>query len=264
MNRGLRKLLRVVADCDPDYYDMYAQADERLFARLYLDRIVRHAEAAGIQPPARVLEAGCQAGRIAIPLARRGYDVTGVDTSEFALRRARRHAQAAGVRVRWRRGDVVRVLGGRAPQFDLAVCAEVLYLNQAYRRMLAALAAAVRPGGLVCASHRPLCYYFYEAMRQQDIATARAVLARREGRVRDHAYVNWQTDEELRALYADAGLTWVAQYPIDRVAWLAGLQPSRLSQEAQRHWLELELGEDAGAGSCARYTLIVAARPEAA
>ena len=263
MNRVLRKLMRVVADRDPDYYDMYAQADEQLFARLYLDRILRHAEATGIRPPARVLEAGCQAGRLAIPLAQRGYDVTGVDTSRFALRRARQHAQAANVRVRWRQGDAVRVLAGLAPQFDLAVCAEVLYLTPAYRQTLAALAAAVRPGGLVCASHRPLFYYFYEAIRHQDITTARAVLARREGRFRDHAYVNWQTDEELRTLYAEAGLTWVAQYPIDRVAWLARLQPSRLSQEAQRHWMDLELGDEGGDGSCARYTLVVAARPEA-
>ncbi len=261
IRKTLRKLLRVVADHDPAYYDMYADRNETLFAQLYLLRILRHAEAAGIRPPARVLDAGCQAGRLAIPLAARGFAVTGVDTSEFALRRARRHAKAAGARARWMRGDMARVLAGRAQSFDLAVCAEVLYLSPRYRGTLATLARAVRPGGLVCVSHRPLLYYLYEALRRQDMPGALSVLQRREGACGGAAYVNWQTEDELRALYDEVGLAWVAHYPIDRVAWLTGMDVSKLSGAEQDAWLELELGLEAGEGMCARYALVVAARP---
>ena len=262
MNRRLRKLLRAVADRDPDYYDMYDDANERLFAQLYLTRILRHAEAAGIRPPAEALEAGCQAGRLAIPLAQHGFHVTGVDASGFALRRARAHAQAAGIRAQWRRGDFVRLLKRRPQRYDLAVCAEVVYLSPRYRDMLRSLREAVRPGGLVCVSHRPQLYYLYEALRHEDHATALEVLRRREGRFRDHAYVNWQTEEELRALYAEAGLEWVAHYPIDRVAWLSRMQPGALPPAQQQEWLDLELALSGEGRMCARYVLVVARRRE--
>jgi predicted TPR repeat methyltransferase len=43
---------------------------------------------------ARILDIGCGTGRHAIELARRGYDVTGVDLSASQLRRAREKALA--------------------------------------------------------------------------------------------------------------------------------------------------------------------------
>ncbi|MBI3011908.1 MAG: methyltransferase domain-containing protein, partial [Candidatus Omnitrophica bacterium] len=324
MQKVIRKVLRAVADYDPDYYDMYADANEAFFATLYVERIKRHAREAGIHPPATeagtpaaslgeakragvgegrapsrpafrgrpdgdrsrsaddrgrvpssagwltgvpkhivrggrsrrptepgtpdaslceakrwgsatagrprarhsadapmasapgvpsiadrrptLLEAGCQAGRLVIPFARLGFQVTGVDTSRYALRRAQEHAEAAGVGATFVRGDVMEVLR-RDPDrlFDIVVCAEVLYLSPRYREMLQALAGAVRPGGLLCVSHRPKFYYLLEAFRQYDLAAVDAVLQRNEGPFRDSAYYNWQTEEELRALYGSLG-----------------------------------------------------------
>ena len=83
MQKIVRKLLRTIMGYDPAYYDMYADGDESFFARLYLQRILAHLSDAGIRPPARILDAGCQTGRLAIPLAERGFRVTGVDTSRL-------------------------------------------------------------------------------------------------------------------------------------------------------------------------------------
>jgi SAM-dependent methyltransferase len=73
-------------------------------------------------PPGRALDAGCGTGRLAVHLAERGWQVTGVDGVGKALAQARERAAAAGVadRVRFVRGDVTRldrVLGDRG--FDL-------------------------------------------------------------------------------------------------------------------------------------------------
>jgi SAM-dependent methyltransferase len=263
MHRRLRKLLRTVAGVDPDYFDMFEQPDEALFARLYVERIVRAARDAGIIPPARVLEAGCQAGRLVIPLAQRGFRVTGVDTSGFALRRARRHAASAGVQAEFFRGDVVRVLQ-RHPdrRFDLVICAEVVYLARDPQALLRALASAVRPGGLLCVSHRPKFFYLFEALRQYDLKTAREVLRRDEGPFRDAAYYNWQTDEQLRALYQRLGLQVVALAPIDRLAWMSGGRPSRWPADEQARWLRAELSLPGGSGTGARYALVIARRGE--
>jgi SAM-dependent methyltransferase len=241
---------------------MYADANEQFFAQLYLTRIRHHAQALGIRPPAAVLEAGCQAGRLVVPLALEGFRVTGIDTSGFALRRAQAHAKRAGTSAELIRGDLTSVL--RAPpqrQFDIVICAEVLYLRQEYREMLAVLADAVRPGGLLCVSHRPKMYYLIEALKRYDMRAADVALQRSEGGWGDAAYYNWQTPQELRALYERVGVRWLAAYPIDQFGWLAGVSPEKLTHAQQRQLMALETGGVVAEAGWSRYVLVVAQRP---
>ena len=266
MQKTVRKLLRALAGYDPAYYDMYADQDESFFARLYLRRILRHLAEAGIAPPARILDGGCQTGRLAIPLAQHGFRLTGVDTSRFALGRARRHARDAGVAVRWHRADILEALRRfGAARFDAVVCTEVLYLQRNHRTILEAMASALRPGGLLFISHRPGLYYFVESLRHRDFATARQTFTAREGEFPgpfpERGYYNWQTEDELRSLYEGLGLRWVAVYPIDRYSWLSGLSPSRLTRLQQDRWLQLELESEPLASMVGRYVLVVAAKP---
>src|SRR5579859_5025306 len=53
-----------------------------------------------------ILDLCCGHGRHAIPLARRGYQVTGQDLSEVFLREAETEAQAQGAHVHWIQGDM--------------------------------------------------------------------------------------------------------------------------------------------------------------
>lgn len=267
MQKVVRKVLRAVADYDPDYYDMHDDPDEAFFARLYLERIKTHAALAQIRPPATVLDAGCQAGRLLVPLAQAGFQVTGIDTSRFALRRARKHAAAAGVEASLIQGDILEVLQQNARrQYDMVVCMEVLYLVERYRAMLAALAGAVKPGGLLCVSHRPQQYFLLEALRHRHYKTAHLVLTSSEGHFDgpfpEKGYYNWQTEAILRQMYKGLGLEWVALYPIDRYAWLSGIAPSRLTDQQRAAWLQSELEPSTATDTCARYVLAIARRPE--
>ncbi|HEX9341466.1 MAG TPA: class I SAM-dependent methyltransferase [Thermoplasmata archaeon] len=70
--------------------------------------------------PIAILDLGCGTGNHDLPLARRGYDVTGVDRSRAMLVRAREKAVAAGVRVRFVRADMRSFDLGRT--FGAAVC----------------------------------------------------------------------------------------------------------------------------------------------
>ncbi len=64
-------------------------------------------EEVGRQPPyGRALDLGCGSGIHAVELARRGWQVTGVDTVPKALLRARQRASEAGVEVGFLYGDV--------------------------------------------------------------------------------------------------------------------------------------------------------------
>ncbi len=266
MQKMVRKVLRAVADYDPGYYDMHDDPDESFFAQLYVERLKSHAASAGIRPPSTVLDAGCQAGRLLVPLAQAGFRVTGIDISRFALRRARRHARAAGVEASFIQGDILDVLQQDAwRRYDMVVCAEVLYLVERYRAMLAALAEAVAPGGLLCVSHRPQQYFLLEALRHRHYKTAQLVLTASEGRFDgpfpEKGYYNWQTEEILRQMYKELGLEWVALYPIDRYAWLSGIAPSQLTDQQREAWLQRELESAAATDTCARYVLAVARRP---
>lgn len=261
--RMIRKALRFVADYDPAYYDMQQDANEECFAEVYLARILARAQAVGIVPPATVLEAGCQAGRFVVALARRGFQVTGVDTSRFGLRRARGHLRETGVSAQLIRGDILAVLKRSPPrQFDLVLCLEVLYLCPNYRDILRALVHATRSGGVLCASHRSPFYYQQQALRAGDAEAAARVLHTGEGALLGGSYYNWQTAEELHALYAGLGLTDIALAPIDRRAWREGLIPAQLDASARQAWLATEL-QPAPAAETAqgRYTLVMARKP---
>ncbi len=264
MRRLLKKLARAVADYDPAYYDMHEDPEEAWFAQLYLERIERQLRDAGVTPPARLLEAGCQTGRLAIPLARRGFQVTGIDTSGFALRRARRHAREAGVEVAWRRGDIERLLAPSSPStYDAVICAEVVYLSTRCQALLEAMARALHPGGLLCVSHRPRDYYVVEALRAGDPAAADAVLCSSDGPFRGSAYYNWQTPEQLQPLYETLGFERIVVYPIDRFAWLTRLRPSQLSSAQQAQWRQLEQRTPALPGLHGRYLLVTAIKSRA-
>lgn len=75
------------------------------------------AEAAGGQAAGRVLELACGTGRLTLPLAERGLEMTGLDLSPAMLSRARAKAHQAGVEARFIQGDMrAFTLGER---FDL-------------------------------------------------------------------------------------------------------------------------------------------------
>jgi SAM-dependent methyltransferase len=67
-------------------------------------------EEEGRRPPyGRALDLGCGSGTWGVELARRGWQVTGVDFVPKALRRARERARQAGVEMRLVEGDVTKL-----------------------------------------------------------------------------------------------------------------------------------------------------------
>ena len=102
-----------------------------------------------VAPPARVLDAGCGTGRVAIRLAEHGYQVTGVDIDASMLEVARERAPG----LRWVLGDLAgldRLALGAS--YDLVVCAGnviPLVAEGSEARVVAQLAAHVAPGGVL-------------------------------------------------------------------------------------------------------------------
>ena len=100
----------------------------------------------------RVLDCGGGSGTYAVPLAAQGAEVTVVDISADALATLTRRAAEAGVAERVRPvGGEVEALAALVPdeQFDLVLAHGILEVVDAPAATFAAIAAAVRPGGVL-------------------------------------------------------------------------------------------------------------------
>jgi S-adenosylmethionine-dependent methyltransferase len=104
--------------------------------------------------PVRIIDLGCGQGTQALRLARRGYDVTGVDASADLLARFGRDlaAEPAAVRsrVRVERG-LIEDYAERAgfSRYRVALCHGVLMYSADPEPVLRGIAAATAPGGMV-------------------------------------------------------------------------------------------------------------------
>jgi SAM-dependent methyltransferase len=103
-----------------------------------------------------VIELAAGSGRVAVPLAEAGHDVTGIDLDDAMLERARARALAAGegtaARLRLVRGDLFTVRPEGTGEFGLAILAlnSILVLGgpREQRRAIEVLAEMLAPGGI--------------------------------------------------------------------------------------------------------------------
>ena len=143
------------------------------------------------------LDVGCGAGLLCEPLARLGAAVTGVDAAPANIAAAKDHATGSGLGIDYQCGDI-GALGLKG--FDLVTALEVIEHVADKPTFIAALAAALKPGGLMILS--------------TPNRTAKSRLLLVEGAERlgaipkgTHHWNDFVTPDELRELLADAGLT---------------------------------------------------------
>lgn len=129
-----------------------------------LDRLLR---ANGVSAGATLLDCTCGIGTQALPLAARGYLVTGSDLSESAVARARAEADARGIDVRLGTADV-RTLTVPTP-FDVVISADNslphLRTDADLSAALTAIRGCLRPGGVLLISVRD-----YDALARDRVA----------------------------------------------------------------------------------------------
>jgi S-adenosylmethionine-dependent methyltransferase len=173
-------------------------ADRYLATSKTIRGVVRHALVA-LQlgehlprAPARIADIGGGAGQVAIPLARKDYEVMILDSSRTMLREARLALASEDEAVR-RRVRLVEGAGERAhkildgEQFDAVLCHGVLpYLEDPYP-LIRALATVARPGAVVSVLAKN--------------ASALAVRPALEGRYKD-ALAAFDADRDLGRLGA--------------------------------------------------------------
>ena len=105
-------------------------------------------EAARLGRAPRIVDLGCGAGFFLSELAARGYDVTGVDPADSAVRIFRESGRPG----RMEQGQADETLAARVGQFDIIVSMEVVEHVFEPRIYAAAVHALLVPGGVVIMS----------------------------------------------------------------------------------------------------------------
>ena len=142
------------------YYDRTRALSEESLSQL-IPMVAAELSGAG-----RVLEVGVGTGRIALPLARQGVNITGVDISREMLDRLRMNADG--------KAPAIAIADALHLPFDTgafggAVAAHVFHLIPRWKDAVIEIARVVRPGGVLIASRggRTVGGEWWGAVRRQ-------------------------------------------------------------------------------------------------
>ena len=103
----------MLASYDPARFEIYAESES---SRQQVDFVI---DKLALEPGARVLDLCCGQGRHLIDLARRGYDVVGLDLSEYMLEGCRTAAAAEGINPVLVHADMRQI--GFSAEFDAVI-----------------------------------------------------------------------------------------------------------------------------------------------
>ena len=170
--------------------------------------------------PQRIVDIGCGAGLVTVPLAADGHDLVGVDRSEPSLAVARDHAERGGVRAVFRAQDAV-ALAEADETFDVALLLDVLEHVEDPAAVVQEAVRVVKPGGSIVFhtfTRNPLAYL---------VAVLGPRIVTRDCPRHLHAYSQFIRPRELRAAFEAANATVTA---------VQGVRPSFDAALVQTAW----------------------------
>ncbi len=220
-------------------------------------------------PPGRALDLAGGLGTDALALAERGWQVTLLDSSPVMLAAAAQRFGDAGLadRVRLVQADVHDAAPAVGDRYDLVLCHNLLQHVPDSAAVLATVAAAARPGGLVSViALNAHAESLRLALHEDDLPGALAALGTRQAWTRTFDKpVTHLVAEDVLTLAAGTGLELLGHHGIRAVCDFSP-QDARKSQPeffADLERLELALADRMPYPLIARFFQLVLRRPGA-
>jgi 2-polyprenyl-3-methyl-5-hydroxy-6-metoxy-1,4-benzoquinol methylase len=126
----------------------WMSGDYAVFAHYLLDGALEYLELCDIPAGTDVLDVACGAGQTAIPMARNGAKVTGIDIATNLVEEARKQAKAAGLDIQFDEGDAEQLPYDDA-SFDVVFTLIGAMFAPQPHKVAAELARVCRPGGRI-------------------------------------------------------------------------------------------------------------------
>lgn len=149
-------------------------------AKIEADKIVHLTPVIGKS----ILDLGCGPGRFSIPLANRGYMVTGVDKSPYLLEKARLGGQSAGLDIEWIEDDMREFLRPGAFDLTISMFSSFGYFNRKEEDMLVLrnIHANLKSGGvcLMDLAGKEMMARFYQPTISEKINDGSILIHRHE------------------------------------------------------------------------------------
>lgn len=117
-------------------------------ARFYATEAEKFVNGLGLQPGTRVLDVACGTGNVALPAARLGANVTGVDIAPNLVEQARANAAGEGLKAQFDEGDA-EALPYADASFDAVITMFGAMFAPRPELVAAELKRVTRPGGLI-------------------------------------------------------------------------------------------------------------------
>ena len=173
----------------------------------------RLVERAGVEPGMSVLDVACGTGNVAIPAARAGARVTGLDLVPKLLEGGRAKAAAAGVEVEWVEGDAEQ-LPFEDGSFDRVFSTSTFghMFAPRHRRVAEEMARVCRPGGAIAT-----CTWTPEGVTGPLFAASASYMPPPP----DFASppILWGAEEHVREMFADAATGFEFERHVNTIEW---------------------------------------------
>ncbi|MCA3601367.1 MAG: bifunctional 2-polyprenyl-6-hydroxyphenol methylase/3-demethylubiquinol 3-O-methyltransferase UbiG [Methylobacterium sp.] len=150
-----------------------------------------------------LLDIGCGAGLVTEPMARMGFDVSGIDPAEENIAIAEDHAAKGGLSIRYRAMTVEALPAGE--RYDVVTLLEVVEHVPDVGAMVAEAARHLKPGGLLIGST------INRTLKAFGLAILGAEFVLRWVPRGTHSYEKFVTPEEFEDHIAAAGLEPIAR-----------------------------------------------------
>ena len=146
-----------------------------------------------------LLDIGCGAGLVAEPLARQGFDVTGIDLAEDNIAVARAHAETSGLHIEYRATPIENLPTDTL--YDAITLLEVVEHVPDVPAFVREAALRLKPGGMLIGST------LNRTLKAYALAIVGAEYVLRWLPVGTHDWNKFVTPDELDGHYQAAGLT---------------------------------------------------------
>ena len=152
MRSSIAALLALLLCAAPAWSQAPKKTSEQIWNELYAKRDAKDqqfnkflAESIKGLPPGKALDVGMGQGRNSLFLAALGWEVTGFDISDVAIKQAQAEAKKRGLKINAQVGDVDKFDYGKG-RWDLVVG---MYMHEYLTRNAAKVVASLKPGGML-------------------------------------------------------------------------------------------------------------------